>query len=307
MPIYVPGKLVLDNGTRPAAIAGVAPTLDYRFARDKREIETVSLLDKLTYTGGNGTFVGSDGYIQQATTNVPRFDHDPLSRISEGLLMEESRTNLIPYSEDFGNAAWTKEPGASAVGNRINFPAASNFSSSVGAPGNRVYEGLTVPVSSVCTATLIVPPSANWSDSTATIKFGIFSNYTDALITSKSYWQFICITATDNDTGTFTTAMKTDKALTIDGLKVQLEVGAFGTSYIKNEGNPLGVTRAADSATIDGTGVLTGTYTVVEKPAGCAVESGGNIELQAGYTAERVMVFPASLSAQQITDIRSAM
>jgi hypothetical protein len=72
MTLVISRGITLDNGTTPAAIAGLSPTLDYRFAREKREIETVSLTDKLTFTGGNqGTFVGSDGFIQRATTNIP--------------------------------------------------------------------------------------------------------------------------------------------------------------------------------------------------------------------------------------------
>jgi len=41
-----------------------------------------------------------------ASPDQPRFDHDPLTGESKGLLIEESRTNFIEYSEDFG--AWTK-------------------------------------------------------------------------------------------------------------------------------------------------------------------------------------------------------
>jgi hypothetical protein len=85
----------------------------------------------------------------------------------------------------------------------------------------------------------------------------------------------------------------------------QLEVGAFPTSYIPTTTTAL--TRPVDSAVIDGTGVITGTYTLVEKPAGCAVVNGTNIDLVSGFTAERVMVFPAALSAPQITAIRGAM
>jgi hypothetical protein len=85
----------------------------------------------------------------------------------------------------------------------------------------------------------------------------------------------------------------------------QLEAGSTPSAYIPT--TTTAVTRTADSAVIDGTGVLTGTYTMVEKPAGCAVVSGTNINLQPGFTAERVMVFPAALDAGQITAIRGAM
>ena len=43
---------------------------------------------------------------QQA--NESRFDHNPVTRESLGLLIEEQRTNLLTYSSDFSNAAWTK-------------------------------------------------------------------------------------------------------------------------------------------------------------------------------------------------------
>jgi hypothetical protein len=44
--------------------------------------------------------------LLSAASNVPRFDHNPTTRESLGLLIEEQRTNLITYSEQFDNAAW---------------------------------------------------------------------------------------------------------------------------------------------------------------------------------------------------------
>lgn len=46
--------------------------------------------------------------LQTAAANVARFDHNPLTGESLGLLIEEQRTNLLAYSEDFSNAAWVK-------------------------------------------------------------------------------------------------------------------------------------------------------------------------------------------------------
>jgi hypothetical protein len=42
-----------------------------------------------------------------ANNNVARFDHNPTTGESLGLLVEEQRTNLLTYSEEFDNAAWT--------------------------------------------------------------------------------------------------------------------------------------------------------------------------------------------------------
>ena len=44
--------------------------------------------------------------LQSAAANVARFDHDPVTGESKGLLIEEQRSNLLTYSEDFSNAGW---------------------------------------------------------------------------------------------------------------------------------------------------------------------------------------------------------
>jgi len=43
-----------------------------------------------------------------APSGVARFDHNPTTTESLGLLIEEQRTNLLLYSEQFDNAYWTK-------------------------------------------------------------------------------------------------------------------------------------------------------------------------------------------------------
>ena len=46
--------------------------------------------------------------LLSAGGNQPRFDHDPTTGESLGLLIEEQRTNLLTYSAQFDNAAWVK-------------------------------------------------------------------------------------------------------------------------------------------------------------------------------------------------------
>jgi hypothetical protein len=46
--------------------------------------------------------------LQTAASGVARFDHNPTTFESLGLLIEEQRTNLLTYSEQFDNAAWAK-------------------------------------------------------------------------------------------------------------------------------------------------------------------------------------------------------
>ena len=79
------------------------PALDLNFARQKR------LDSRVTFTrGSTATYVGSDGLIKTAAANEARFDHDPATGESLGLLVEESRTNLFTYSEQFNESAWSK-------------------------------------------------------------------------------------------------------------------------------------------------------------------------------------------------------
>jgi hypothetical protein len=57
-------------------------SLDLQFARTK------TLDPRITFTrASSGTFVGSDGLIKTATTNEPRFDHNPTTGESLGLLV----------------------------------------------------------------------------------------------------------------------------------------------------------------------------------------------------------------------------
>jgi len=338
MTLVISKGLTLDNGTRAAAIAGVSPTLDYRFAREKREIETVSLTDKLTYTGGNGTFVGSDGFIQRATTNVPRFDHDPLSRRSLGLLSEVERVNLAIRSEELDNAIWTKT-NAVAVANSLQSPAGQTSADFLREDtANSTHFCFQVVGSlvsgTVYTLSAFIKPTSDrgfgigfsgaaFNDQSVRFNslgvhqstIGTIVGYSVADASNGYYRTTITAQATGSGNGQCRVFLADQAGSTYNytgngtsGLYLwgaQLEAGSSPSTYIPTTAST--VTRTADSAVIDGTGVITGTYTMVEKPAGCAVVSGSNIELQPGFTAERVMVFPAALDAGQITAIRGAM
>lgn len=51
---------------------------------------------RITFTrASSGTFVDADGLIKSATTNAARFDHDPVTGASLGLLIEEARVNKL--------------------------------------------------------------------------------------------------------------------------------------------------------------------------------------------------------------------
>jgi hypothetical protein len=85
-----------------------ALTLDLQFAARQAYVANIGPLPTFTNASTTRTFVGSDGLIKTAATNVPRIDFDPVTRLCRGLLIEEQRTNLTIRSEDLGNATWQK-------------------------------------------------------------------------------------------------------------------------------------------------------------------------------------------------------
>lgn len=56
----------------------------------------------------NATYWDSLGTLQTAGPNEPRFDYDPVTGESLGLLLERQATNLVRWSEDLTQALWNK-------------------------------------------------------------------------------------------------------------------------------------------------------------------------------------------------------
>jgi hypothetical protein len=102
---------IIRNGLLSADldVPVVLPTLNLDFANSQE------LDPRITFTRGSiGTFVNRNGLIETIPANVPRFDYDPISGECKGLLIEESRTNLVTYSDDHSNGVWIGQ-GISAV------------------------------------------------------------------------------------------------------------------------------------------------------------------------------------------------
>lgn len=88
-----------------AGFAGSSPFSGASLALDF--LSGAPLDSRITFTrGSTATFVGSNGLIQSAAINTPRFDYDPVTLAPKGLLIEGARTNRLTYSADFSNAAW---------------------------------------------------------------------------------------------------------------------------------------------------------------------------------------------------------
>jgi len=101
---------LLDKGGAVGVFAS-AP-LDLRFALQK------TLDPRVTFTrASSATFVDSSGVLRSATTNEPRFDHNPTTGESFGLLVEEARTNLLLNSATLSTQSVT----VAAAANTLSF------------------------------------------------------------------------------------------------------------------------------------------------------------------------------------------
>ena len=74
----------------------IRPSLNIDFANSK------TLHPRMTFSRRSGaTYYDEDGILRYASNNVPRFNHDPETGESLGLLIEYDATNIIPSSEHF--------------------------------------------------------------------------------------------------------------------------------------------------------------------------------------------------------------
>lgn len=224
-------------------------------------------------------------YIPQLLTSasgVARFDHNPTTFESLGLLIEESRTNLLTYSEQFDNAAWSKSnatitantivsPDGALTGDKlvedtansthfvqrnatVTFTAAAHTWSVYLKAGERTWARLTM----LDGATTF---GAYFNLSTGAI--GATAAGTTATATPVGNGWYRCsVTATTAATASGSAriiAANADSGQTYTGdgysgiyiWGAQLEVGAFATSYIPTVASQ--VTRAVDAASMTGT------------------------------------------------------
>ncbi len=79
----------------------------------------------LTASGGTfarnsiATYYDSTGILQTASANTPRFDYDPVTHQAKGILIEESRTNLLKDSANPTTANWTRARVSATAGTSL--------------------------------------------------------------------------------------------------------------------------------------------------------------------------------------------
>ena len=249
---------------------------------------TTGVLDSrvtITRALNTATRVNSSGFIELVNANLPRFDYDPVTLAPKGLLIEEARSNLLTFSEQFDNAAWTKgnttvtanstvSPDGTSTADTLTENTANSQHSIVVASGSR-------PTITAVNHTHSIYVKANGRTSFSLYNnggsgaAGAVFNLSTATVTQTGGAQYVASTITNAGNGWYRVtltflALAGTSALTVylgtvvagevytgDGVSgvflygAQTEAGAFATSYIPTTTTSL--TRNADVVSMTGT------------------------------------------------------
>ena len=243
----------------------IRPTLDLNFAATK------TLDRRITFRRDSiGTFTGEDGLVKYASNNVPRFDHDPTTRESLGLLIEESRTNLAEYGTIVGDTGWYNRPAFNTTLNDSVAPdgrtTATKITNLNAESDADLYSFEQYAIGSNKTIThSIYIKSPDATNVGKEIHFrgkrisGTSSSWSQKFILTAE-WQRVTVTHTyqaDNTTGRAYIGSDPNgsnpagEATACLFWGLQVEEGSFATSFIPTYGST--VTRAVDTAKITGT------------------------------------------------------
>lgn len=244
------------------------------------DFTSASLDPRITFTrsGNTATRVNSSGYVETVNADIARFDFDPVTLACKGLLIEESITNVMTFSEDL--STFPTKTNVTVLVNQINAPTNTQVADKIVETtataqhlmfkGNPVVLGTTYTCSvffkkgerfraRLRTLTSFVDNQVDFDLNAGTITAG-----TAGTITNFGNGWYRCTitsaaTATNangrfyiyllDDSGNVSYTGVTDYGLF--GWGAQVEASASATSYIPTEASQ--VTRSADVATMTGT------------------------------------------------------
>jgi hypothetical protein len=222
---------VADGNTQIAVFAGSGTNIS---------IDNISVKEVL-FDQPDGTLT-----LFNHPNNIPRIDYAADGTV-KGLLIEEARTNLVTYSEDFTNAFWTKggttsvtssakiSPDGLSNGTQLDFPNS----------GDTIYMITTLAVAAHTASVWIK------ADAAGTIRIARVSSGADGEnVSVTTEWQRfdVSITPTTTNDGFQVRRDASGQLSKIYIYGAQLEAGSFPTSYIPTSGAT--ATRAADIASI---------------------------------------------------------
>ena len=318
--VAVPGwaKNVLWRSAR------AVPSLDLRFADNKSLVDAVTGASLVTFTrASSGTFVDSAGVLQTAATDVPRFDHNPTTGESLGLLVEEARTNLLVRSEEFDNASWGLI--GTPTANATTAPNGTITADLITTNGSQAqaFQGITISSGATVTGSYFL--KSNGINEIEIVLLASNNTTPYGRATFNTSTGVVSVPATTSNGGTNASASiqafangwyrcsvtVTYPAVTSAGIRInapgatggiylwgaQLEAGAFPTSYIPT--TTAAATRSADVASIGGS-AFTSFYNQTEGTVfaefgpygnGGATKNAGIVQIDSGSAVNRIGLF----------------
>ena len=278
-------KLHVDGTIHQTGIAypTIRPTLDLNFAATK------VLDDRITFTrDGVGTYIDENGILKYASNNTPRFDHDPVTGESLGLLIEESRTNILYGTPSQSNTVNTYNLYNSLTGEYNATRLAKNSTTNTQSHGAWNWNGnlsttsfvMSVFVKKINHASFFMQAVSSGVGDNLYVYYNIdtgVTSHTDYnspgnLTVTKSienypdgWFRLVARVQGFSNAGlhsgirvgfahpTNNSQQYVDSSDEVLVFGAQAEVGDFATSYIPTHESTTSVTRGADTAIIKGT------------------------------------------------------
>ena len=237
-----------------------------------------------------------------AINSAPRFDHNPTTGESLGLLVEEARTNLVLRSEAIATSPWFGGANTTLTNNtgEVLDPAGGSTATKV------VVSGGTGAFGQGATLTAVVHSGSIWLRcATGTISASLivylagspFTNIGTTNVTITTSWQRFSVVTSTATAAAYNLQLNTIAVGTVYAWGAQLEAGAFPTSYIPT--TTATVTRAADVASITGSNFSSwynqteGTVFAEFGPYGNggATKNPGIVQIDSGSAANTIRMF----------------